>query len=568
VGYTPRKARLDLQAGINVALLTFPQAMAYALIAGMPVQFGLYAAAVAGLVTPFFSSSRFVVLGPTNATAVLMLSVFMVLPPGVNRLEVIPLFLLMVGAFLVLGSVFRVATLVQYVSQTVVTGYICAAAVLIIAHQIPALLGLQVDAGSTLLDLLVNTAARLDETQAAPLLLGASTGVVYTVMGKKFPRLPRVVLTLVLMSLLGALVFASGSPLVFLEEVKPGSWNVSLPQINPQNLSLLASAALAVAFLSVVETTSIGKSLANRAGDRLDPNQEMLSLGLGNTASAFFGGMPVSGSLTRSVLNYNSGAVSPASTWICALLIGAAALTLGPMIAWIPQAVLAALVIGVAVSLIHADQIRYAIRSTRSDRITFWVTFLSGLVLSVDFAIYLGVAVSIILFLRKASAPTLVEYSFNDQGNLYEIGDKSTRAHPCISIVHVEGELFFGAAELFRDQIRFVSEDPNLKIIILRLKNAYHLDATSVMALEELIRYLREQNRHLIVSGARKEVYRVLRNSGLLEVLGRENFFIGSPANPNVSTRNALKRAQELLGHEKAEVKIFYDPTKSPTRDP
>jgi SulP family sulfate permease len=178
------------------------------------------------------------------------------------------------------------------------------------------------------------------------------------------------------------------------------------------------------------------------------------------------------------------------------------------------------------------------------------------------------VAVSIILFLRKASAPTLVEYSFNEQGNLYEIETKDTRAHPSISIVHVEGELFFGAAELFRDQIRFVSEDPSLKVIILRLKNAYHLDATSVMALEELILYLREQKRHLIVSGARKEVYRVFLKSGLIDILGKENFFMGSSANPNVATRNALKRAQALLGDVKADVKIFYDPSKPGPKSP
>jgi len=123
--------------------------------------------------------------------------------------------------------------------------------------------------------------------------------------------------------------------------------------------------------------------------------------------------------------------------------------------------------------------------------------------------------------------------------------------------------LFFGAAELFRDQMRRVCDDPSLKVVVLRLKNAYHLDATSVMALEELIRYLNEKERYLIVSGARKDVYRVFKNSGLIEILGKKNFFMGSSANPNMATRNALKRAQELLGGQKADVKIYYDPNKS-----
>jgi len=563
VGYTRDKLIRDGRAGLNVSLLALPQAMAYALIAGLPVQFGLYGAAVAGLVSPFFGSSRFVMLGPTNATAVMVLSACMMLPAGTDRALYMGLLLLMVGLFLIVGAFCRVASLVQYVSQTVVTAYISAAAILIIANQIPVVLGVELREASTFIDVLWQTVMLSPYTQGSPLVLGLATAMVYVGCSRWLKRVPAVGVTLVLMSALGNLMAVGGISLHFLEAVPMGSWKFSLPLLDPQIISLMASAALALAFLCVVESSSIGKSLANRAGDRIDLNQEMLSLGMSNTTCAFFGGMPASGSLTRSVLNFSSGAVTPVASWICALVVAVAALGLGPLIGHIPTAVLAVIVIMVGISLINRHQIRYAVRSTNSDRITFLVTFFSALLFALDFAIYLGVAVSIVLFLRKAAAPTLVEYSFNEQGNLYEIENKSTRAHPLISIVHVEGELFFGAAELFRDQVRFVSEDPSLKVIILRLKNAYHLDATSVMALEELIRYLREQGRHLIVSGARKEVYRVFLKSGLIDVLGKENFFMGSPANPNVSTRNALKRAQELLGDEKAEVKIFYDPAKS-----
>ena len=175
------------------------------------------------------------------------------------------------------------------------------------------------------------------------------------------------------------------------------------------------------------------------------------------------------------------------------------------------------------------------------------------------------------LYLRKASRPHLTEYAFNEEGHLAEaspgkdIGaaaESVKRTNPAISIVHVEGELFFGAAELFRTQIQLACSDPNLRIIVLRLKNARHLDATSVMALEELIVSLRVSERDVIISGASREVYRVLRNSGVLKVLGRENIFINSAKNPNMSTRKALIRAQELLGTEEADVRIFYDPGK------
>ncbi|WP_245846434.1 sodium-independent anion transporter [Prosthecobacter debontii] len=122
--------------------------------------------------------------------------------------------------------------------------------------------------------------------------------------------------------------------------------------------------------------------------------------------------------------------------------------------------------------------------------------------------------------------------------------------------------MFFGAAELFRTQVQQACADPNLRIIILRLKNARHMDATSVMALEDLVRALRADGRDLLISGVMKDIYRVLRDSGMVEVIGKDNLFLASPSNPNVATRNALKRAQQLLGTTEADVKIFFDPTK------
>jgi sulfate permease, SulP family len=348
-----------------------------------------------------------------------------------------------------------------------------------------------------------------------------------------------------------------------LNGVPMGHWPLSAPIFDFELMSQLASSALAIAFLCVLEAISIGKSIANRVGDRLNTNQEMLGIGVANLGCSFFSGMAASGSLTRSNLNWKSGAVTPLSSILTGLICAVAVLLLGPLFVYIPKPALAVIVIFVGISLINKEQIKVAFRATRSDRSVYLITVISGLLFALDFAIYLGVAASIVLFLRKASEPELVEYSFNEQGNLQEMDKNQVRANPEISIVHVEGDLFFGASELFRDQVRRVCEDPNLKVIILRLKNAYHLDATSVLALEELIRLMRESERHLIISGARKDVYRVVKNSGLINYLGRENFFMGSPQNPNVATRNALKRAQELIGDKKAEIKIYYDPSKS-----
>lgn len=553
----------DLRAAVNVAVLAFPQGIAFALISGLPIQYGLYGSAIAAIVAPFFASSRFTVVGPTNATSVLIMGTLLAMGPWTDKAQTMGLLLFLVGIFLIIGAFLRVATLFQYVSQTVVIAYITAAAILIISNQVHNVLGYSLGGAAAFGEVCIKTIRYLPQVHWQSLLVGMLTAGIWLSCERHLKRLPTVAATLFLSTLLAWLLSLAGIHVETLDSIEMGHWPVSFPVLDFEMMRQLASAAMAIAFLCVLEATSIGKSIANRAGDRLDSNQEMLGVGVANLACSLFSGMPASGSLTRSHLNWKSGALTPMASIAAGVICGVAVLTLGPLLGYIPRPALAVIVIFVGFSLINKDQIKVVFHSTRSDRAVFLITLVAALLFALDFAIYLGVATSIVLFLRKASEPELVEYSFNEQGNLQEMEAKEVRANPEISIVHVEGDLFFGASELFRDQVRRVCEDSNLKVIILRLKNAYHLDATSVLALEELIRYMRESDRHLIISGARKDVYRVVKNSGLINYLGRENFFMGSSQNPNVATRNALKRAQELIGDRKAEIKIYYDPGKA-----
>jgi SulP family sulfate permease len=287
----------------------------------------------------------------------------------------------------------------------------------------------------------------------------------------------------------------------------------------------------------------------------------MFSMGVSNIACGFFSGMPASGSLTRSVLNINSGARTPMASILSGVIVAAAAVSIGFLVQYIPQASLAVLIICIGVSLINPRNIRLVTRATKSDMAVFVVTMITGLLLGLDSAIYVGTGLSIMLFLRQAAHPELVEYEFNESGQL-AAKQEGERAMPEVSIVHVEGDLFFGASDLFRDQMRRTCDDPNLKIVILRMKNARLLDASSVMALDELITYMNENDRHVLVSGVKKEVYRVFRDSGLLDRIGRENLFRESMANPTLSTANAIRRAQKILGADEANVTIYVDPSK------
>jgi SulP family sulfate permease len=189
------------------------------------------------------------------------------------------------------------------------------------------------------------------------------------------------------------------------------------------------------------------------------------------------------------------------------------------------------------------------------------VTISAAFFLKLDAAIYVGIGISLALFLRKASAPSLVEYGFDASGNLSELDDTKQRRNDAISIVHVEGELFFGAADLFQEQVRLLSNDAKIRVIILRMKNARHLDATSVMSLLELHEYLVNSGRFLLVSGINPEVETVLRASAAYDKIGAENIF-PAEANLTASTKKALLRASHLLQTRKADVRIFYDRSK------
>jgi SulP family sulfate permease len=551
----------DLRAGTNVALLAFPQGMAYALIAGLPIQYGIYGSAIAAMIAPVFAKSRFIILGPSNATSVMLLSAFASLGiVGQQMLGLVPLLILMVGLFVVIGAYFKVANFVQYISRSVITGYITAAALLIITNQIPKALGMTLASkGATVYDSLTLMASAMDTIHGATVAVSIATVVLYLLLNRFFKTLPNVAICLITLSLTTELLIGHGQGVSFLSGINAANWTFHAPAVSLSNIQLLTSPALAIALLCILEGISIGKSLAAKTGSRLDANQAMFSIGMANIACAFFSGMPASGSLTRSSLCATSGGRTVLSSYICGIFIFIGAFALGPLTAYIPQSTLAVLVIAIGISLINKHAIRIVTRSTKSDAVVFGTTFLSGLIMPLDTAIYIGVGISIILFLKKVARPEMIEYAFNEAGHLTEMEQSEKRATPEVSIVHVEGELFFGAADLFRDQMRRICEDPNLKIVVLKMRNAHNMDATAVMALEELMHYMEEKGRYLIFSEVKSDLLQVLRNSGLYEMIQECNIYSYEPSNPTLSTAKALRRAKEHLGDSEANVSIYVD---------
>ncbi|MGA0853419.1 MAG: SulP family inorganic anion transporter [Luteolibacter sp.] len=589
--YSREKFRADTRAAANVTMLALPQSIAYAAIAGLPIVYGIICSAVAAMVAPIFASSRLTVLGPTNATAFMLFSFFATHPHlGARSADLIPLLVAMVGIIAVLGSMLRIADLLQYVSRSVMVGYISGAAVLIIANQLKPWFGLgsfiDPESSGTFVGFVIELAKALGNIQWVPTLIGAVTIGIFFALRTWRPAWPIFAITLTISSVIfGVLIHQKIGPFAGVETFQTFSFADLQPELPDvirsgffRDLSELVGVACALAFVASLENSLMSKSLSSRSGERSEGNQDMFAVGIANIATSIASGMPASGSLTRSTLNDASGARTRLSSFYSglytlsfALLIAAAGHWGLPLIDYVPRSALAALVIALSFSLFNRRAIRICMHSTRDDALVLICTLIATLLAPLNVAIFIRVGISISLFLRKASRPQLVEYGFDEGGELCEmVHAKLSRPIPAISIVHVEGDLFFGAAELFRTQIQRTVADPDVQVIILRLKNAWHLDATSVMALEDLIRFMRGKGLHLIVSGATREVYRVLRNSGVLMTLqegcdrekSESNLFLSHPRNPNLSTRAALMRAQDLIGTDKARIRIFHDPNQ------
>lgn len=575
--YGRRKFRADLLAGATVSLVSVPQAIGFALIAGLPPFMVIMSVIVGGFVCSLLSSSRHMVFGPTNSISIILAATIYNLKGGaLAPTELVLLLGFLIGIFQLAAGLTQLGRLTQFISRSVIVAYGTAIGLLLVAGQAPNLLGVPPgERGGFLLDLARALAhlAHLDFNEYAA-LLGFATLALFSICRRLLPRIPPELPVLVLLGLLahytgfdqfGGIRTIGGE----------GELGVSLPSfigmpLGQSNLDMvppLLGAALAIAILGMLEAIAISKTLAAKSGQRLDANQELVAMGAANLVTSAYGAMPGSASFARSATNLQSGAQTQISGLLSSIIVFLALVFVSPVINFIPVPCLAAQLIRIGLHMLNFEQIHIARRATRSDGFVFWTTLAAAIFLKLDTAIYVGIGVSLMLFLRKAGSPSLVEYTFNESGNLAELEDKSQRSNSAISIIHVEGELFFGAADLFQEQVRYLADDDNIRVFILRMKNARHLDATSVMSLLQLHEYLARSDRHLIVSGISEDVERVLRDSGALDKIGAENIF-KTEINPTISTRRALQRAIALLGVRSADVRIFYDRRKETAAAP
>jgi SulP family sulfate permease len=533
---------------------------------------GIISMALGTSIGALLSSSSHLVIGPNNATALLVQAGIMEIfqkfyagTEGVSRgavgLELIACITLLIGITQLVASLFSLGKLIQFVSHAVVVGYIAGTAVAIIVGQLFPLTGVACpDTLDSLYQKISYWVVHVREIDPLTFVIGGTSIFLIVLMRRlqwKFPASLTMLLVMTgIVALLPPGILPDGQGdavrLIACGDISSLSFSVAPPLIEFRLLNSLLPIAFAIALIGMLEANSIAKTIAASTGQRPVGNQEACALGCSNFFISFFGGLPCSGSATRSSLNVESGAKTRFAAFYSGGIVLLLIFCLGPWITYVPRASLAALLIATAARLVDMSQVRLCWRATRSDALVLTVTFFSCILLSLSLAFYMGVALSIILYLRKAAMPRVVEYTYQrSTEEIRQVCEGDKKLPHAIRMINVEGELFFGAMDLIQYTLRAIAEDDvSTKVIMLRLKHVHDLDATTALALRQLKDFLRQSGRHLIICSVPFHVLELLENVGLVDYLGRDNVIIFDAAAPHSWLDNSLSRARSLLHNE------------------
>lgn len=558
----------DFTAGLTVALLAFPMALAFATKAGLPVWCGILTSGIAAIVAPMLAGSPLLSCGPTNASAALLVGAFTAMGASQPEMRValLPALLLMTGLFLLLTSWLRLGGFADFIPRTVIAAYIAAAAIRITAMQLPVALGVSVDATATPIEVFWRIATAGRDLLNSNMLVAIATLCVFILVRRTKDTGPAI-----LAAIATASFFAMIAENVSLSQghaprqglftyVGDGArWTADLsPDFSFRTFSILFSPALALAVLIVIESTANARASALKTGKPADIHQEILGIGVANLACGACSGMPASGSVSRSAINITAGARSGFASIFTGILILGIGFAASGIVAKIPLASLAILVIAAERELANLPVVRLILRSSTQDRVTFLVTLVTALIAPLDIAIFLGTAVAIAFYLRQTASPQVVEYTFSENGEVRR--REANLPSSSICILHVAGSLHFGATQAFHEHLRRASSDSNLRVLVLKFREAEHLDANGVLLLRDVAEILRKAGRHLILCEVTPETRRVLEGAGLIESIGLENVLSDDPTNPTLSLAEAVRRARKLSGENDAVLKILTSP--------
>ena len=524
--------KADFFAGLTGAIIVLPQSVAFATIAGMPPEYGLYTAMVVPIIAALFGSSFHLVSGPTTAISIVVFAaVSKYAAPGSEEFVALALTLtFLAGVYQLVFGLAKFGLLVNFVSHNVVIGFTAGAAILIASSQIPYILGIHIPRGEGFINTWIDLYSGVGEFDIYLLIVGLGTlvsAIIIKLIRPKFPYL------LIGMFVGGFLAFYLSSFTDSIETV--GVMPAYFPPLSSPNFSLsslksLAPEAFAIALLGLIEASSIGRSIATKSNQRINPSQEFIGQGTSNIVGSFFSGYASSGSFTRTGVNFESGARTPLSAILAALFLMVIVLLVGPLISYLPYAAMAGIILIVAYNLIDFQSIKKTFTYSKSESVIFTATFLSTLLFELEFAIYLGVLLSLMLFIAKTSAPEVHTLAFGsppgeDIRKLQSIRKTPLVQCPQLKIIRIDMSIYFGSINHIQKQISRIVDNQRIYHILIVASGVNFIDLAGIEGLLIEHRRLKALNGDLYLVDVKSSTYEFMEKVNFVNEIGRENFF-------------------------------------------
>lgn len=528
-GVKGKTLRADLMAGLTGAVIVLPQGVAYALIAGLPPEYGLYTAIVTAIIAGLFGSSRHLVSGPTAAISIVVFSVVSgVVPP--DSPEFIPYVLtltFLAGAIqLVLGLV-RMGAMVNFISHTVVIGFTAGAAVLIATSQLRHFFGLEIPSGQAFYQTLAEFVRMLPQTNPYVVAIGLVTLGSAVLLRWLRPRWPGMLIAMGVGSVFSLLIGGAGHGVPMVGAMPAQLPPPSLPIFSLETFRQLAPGALAVAIIALIEAVSIARAVAMRSNQRIDSNQEFVGQGLSNVVGSFFSCYAGSGSFTRSGANYDAGARTPLAAVFASIMLAVILLVAPGATAYLPMPAMAGIVLLIAWNLIDAHHIRGALEAGRGEASILLVTFISTLLLALEFAVYVGVLLSLVLYLQRTARPSMVSVApvpNRLERSLRNAAKRGLTECPQLKILRMDGSLFFGAVDHVQSVLHNLTSR-GYRHILLVGNGVNFIDLAGAELLVQEAARLRERGGGLYFCSFKDPAIELLKKPRYMRVLGEENFF-------------------------------------------
>lgn len=524
--------KADLVAGLTGALIVLPQGVAFATIAGMPPEYGLYAAMLPAIIAALFGSSWHLVSGPTTAISIAVFAAISPLaePGSPEFINLVLTLTMLVGVFQLILGFARMGVLVNFISHTVVIGFTAGAAILIAASQVKNFFGIPIPRGAHFHEVINQLFQQIGDINPYVTLVAAVT-LVSGILAKRFiPKLPYMIVAMVAGSLVAYVInLELGAEHTGIRTVGALASHLppfSLPDFSYDAIHQVLFPALVVTMLALTEAVSISRAIAVKSEQRIDGNQEFIGQGLSNVVGAFFSSYASCGSFNRSGVNYAAGAQTPLATVFASVFLVFILLLVAPLASYLPTAAMAGILFLVAWGLIDFHHIFSIVRTSKAETVVLFVT-LFGTLIDLEKGIFFGILLSLSLYLYRVSRPTMVPSVPAPQEGAYHFVDAKGKPEcPQIRIVRINGSIFFGAVDYVRSGLMQIDEDnPRHKTVLILATGINFVDVAGAEMLEQEARRRRNLGGGLFFYRANEGIYKFLRKADKLDDIGAGGFF-------------------------------------------